>query len=358
MLLRTPRRFLVAKVGQNCKNMDTTFPIIKVPERIIEILEGKNISPSKPNEPTPINKPIEPSAFKPITLIYPAAGLVLINVGFPLAGVILFGIFIFGVIIHISESNKYQNQLIKYNQEYQKYLQLKNEYNKKLLAYNEFIKKLNEEAFISTLKKSLISKFFSDTTTFEIETSPRKGKSESSFLKTLQEYFADEIYINKAIEIFSSQNYGSYYDDYESEYDVYYDSEFHNPYNLSKKRKHYKPYCPDFIFKHNLSNLHIDIEIDEPYTEGKAIHYYGNPSDYKRNNYFLNHGWFVIRFAEEQIINFSASCCYAIAVIIYKYTNDDSYIKKFHYALPLKDIKIWTKEESLELMKMNYRENY
>lgn len=62
------------------------------------------------------------------------------------------------------------------------------------------------------------------------------------------------------------------------------------------------PYVPDIIFQDPLSNLHIDIEIDEPYSHdsGQPTHYYPDKYEDVRNLFFSKHGWIVIRFSEQQ----------------------------------------------------------
>lgn len=72
-------------------------------------------------------------------------------------------------------------------------------------------------------------------------------------------------------------------------------------------------YCPDFIIQED-SNLHIDIEIDEPYDfiGKKQIHYTVDNIhiNTNRDSPFTNTcGWIVIRFAEEQVVRYPNECC-------------------------------------------------
>lgn len=70
-------------------------------------------------------------------------------------------------------------------------------------------------------------------------------------------------------------------------------------------------YFPDIVLKSS-NGLYIDIEIDEPYdaSSGEPIHYITNglSIDYKRNMYFQEHGWVVVRFAEKQICENPKAC--------------------------------------------------
>ena len=153
---------------------------------------------------------------------------------------------------------------------------------------------------------------------------PQQGQLENIFLDVLKEYFKDEIYTDKVIEIF---------------------------YNG-------RAYCPDFIFEHSKTGLTIDIEIDEPYTSDKPIHYLGSSHDYERNKYFLERGWVVIRFSEMQIQLEPKSCCREIAEVIFDLTKD------FHYLKLLKDEprlfrhNKWTERETKKLISENIRQDY
>jgi very-short-patch-repair endonuclease len=76
-----------------------------------------------------------------------------------------------------------------------------------------------------------------------------------------------------------------------------------------------KPYAPDFCFIDPNTGLHIDIEIDEPYIANtqQAIHYKG--ADSNRNDFFVQNGWLVVRFAEEQIVKYPEACCAQIEAV-------------------------------------------
>lgn len=74
---------------------------------------------------------------------------------------------------------------------------------------------------------------------------------------------------------------------------------------LNDEKKY--PYQPDYVFHYDERDLYIDIEIDEPYAyhSKKPIHI----DDNKRNNYFLQKGWSIIRFAEVWIFRFDLCQC-------------------------------------------------
>jgi len=113
-------------------------------------------------------------------------------------------------------------------------------------------------------------------------------------------------------------------------------------------------YNPDFTLKCDKTNLHIDIEIDEPYSmiEKNPIHYLGG-SDESRNQFFLDNNWVIIRFTEKQIIQNTFECIKTIKSIY------NSIIEmQPNYTTSLNFEARWTYEESLILQKNRFRENY
>lgn len=77
-------------------------------------------------------------------------------------------------------------------------------------------------------------------------------------------------------------------------------------------------YEPDIaIVCHNKPYVHIDIEIDEPYSvNNEPIHYIECDNDQKRNKYFVDNGWIVIRFSERQITLYPKGCLNVIEDVL------------------------------------------
>lgn len=121
-----------------------------------------------------------------------------------------------------------------------------------------------------------------------------------------------------------------------------------------------RTYSPDFVYIDPSLGIHIDIEIDEPYvfTNGNPTHYLYADRDNNRNNFFLNKGWIVIRFAEIQTVKYPDECCKLIAEIIHKYSGDATFISKFTNIGNLTPIRQWTEEEAIEMASNNYRGTY
>lgn len=120
------------------------------------------------------------------------------------------------------------------------------------------------------------------------------------------------------------------------------------------------PYTADFTYIDENIKLYIDIELDEPYvyTTGEPTHYLDNPRDARRNRFFINKGWVVIRFSEEQVVCNVKSCCKTVAQVIAEITRDNSILNDFNDIPDLTPMRQWTQEEAIEMEKNNYRNNY
>lgn len=113
-----------------------------------------------------------------------------------------------------------------------------------------------------------------------------------------------------------------------------------------------KIYNPDFTLICEKTNLHIDIEIDEPYTlvERQPIHYIGS-SDNRRNEFFLDNNWCIIRFSERQILQSTTECIETIKSVYNNLIEKNSY-----YLTKLQIEERWTYEKSLIMQNNKYRE--
>jgi hypothetical protein len=113
-------------------------------------------------------------------------------------------------------------------------------------------------------------------------------------------------------------------------------------------------YTPDFTLICPKTGLHIDIEIDEPYSikEKLPIHFI-DCGDEKRDNFFLDHNWCVIRFSEFQIIKNPDDCLQTI-----KSVYNSLLTMKPTYTTELVPERRWTYEDSYILQSKKYREGY
>lgn len=120
------------------------------------------------------------------------------------------------------------------------------------------------------------------------------------------------------------------------------------------------PYTPDFAYIDSQTNLHIDIEIDEPYVyrSGEPTHYLGSVKDENRNQFFLNKGWMVIRFCEEQVARWPDQCCWKVIEVIAEVLGDKSVLDSSkQYTSTLPTIRQWTKSEADTMARNKYRDS-
>lgn len=112
-----------------------------------------------------------------------------------------------------------------------------------------------------------------------------------------------------------------------------------------------RAFVPDAAYVNRSTGLCIDIEIDEPYSlpDKKPIHYIG--SDEYRNSFFSENGWFVIRFAEEQVAKYPKDCV--------KYVNDFiSGIAVGKMPIFTNCVERWSFSDAYGMSETNYRESY
>lgn len=120
---------------------------------------------------------------------------------------------------------------------------------------------------------------------------------------------------------------------------------------------HDRPYSADFVVVEPNTGLHIDLEIDEPFSfTGEQIHYVG-VDDY-RNKCFVDANWLVLRFAEEQIKSQPLRCLRVLANLIAKYTLNTTWQVLFQDVEQITPMWQWTQKKSKKLHKQNYRQKY
>lgn len=117
------------------------------------------------------------------------------------------------------------------------------------------------------------------------------------------------------------------------------------------------PYTPDVVYHDPEINLWIDIEVDDPCARknGEYIprHYLG--ADDKRNQFFLDRNWIIIRFTEEQVFDYLQSCCKTVVEVISTITRDPRIRTEFSETPSLKPVKHWTQRESWEMIQQRTR---
>ena len=220
---------------------------------------------------------------------------------------------------HSSETIRYQQALAAMPERKQQYqVELKNHTRK--------VKRLKAEhansAETAIFRSDRLRQVLNNTKSYDgTDSKAPLGRSEAKLNKYLYRYFGSNIYTKLTLTI---PNY---------EY----------------------PYSPDFAYIDRSLNLHIDIEVDEPYSYSeKPIHYIGK--DELRNRFFLQKGWLVIRFCEQQVEKHPDRCCKMVAQVISEVSGDHSLLKSFFGIDDLEPLPQWTYDEAEQMCKDRVRD--
>ena len=121
-------------------------------------------------------------------------------------------------------------------------------------------------------------------------------------------------------------------------------------------------YEPDLAYIDEQKGIYVDIEVDEPYSGGgKPTHYMnadGTNKDSQRNQNFLNAGWHVVRFSEEQIFCQTEECMKVVNTLLLNVGAIDELPKSLEKVPDLKTVSRWTYAESNELKRKGFRKSY
>jgi hypothetical protein len=219
--------------------------------------------------------------------------------------------------------NNYPTRLQKYEQELKDYPFKLETYDHLKTEHDLEVKRILSPENITEFRQRQLLDILKQTKPHDGNNSKAKrGMSEAKFAKHLKRYFEDNIHERLTLTI---PNFP-------------------------------KPYSPDFAYIDRGLNLYIDIEIDEPYSSSKPIHYKGK--DDRRNQFFISRGWIVIRFCEEQVVRYPRQCCKAIAEVIADIVGDSLELIRFENTPPLPQIKHWTNGEAIIMIKNQARDRY
>lgn len=302
------------------------YPIIIIPDRlkklktsIPKVPKFKESPPRSPRTPQPVEIKLIILEFLATFGISLSLGLIesFFTVAFLSLG--LGAIAIQSIILKFNYPNrleKYQRELKDYPSKLETYDRLKDEHDievKRLLSPENVIE-FRQRQLLDILKQTKPH----DGT----NSKAKRGMSEAKFAKHLKRYFEDNIHERLSLTIPNSTY----------------------------------PYSPDFAYIDRGLNLYIDIEIDEPYSSSKPIHYRGK--DDRRNQFFVSRGWIVIRFCEEQVVRYPRQCCKAIAEVIADILGDGLELTRFENTPPLPKIKHWTHGEAILAIKNQARDRY
>jgi hypothetical protein len=329
-------------------NRKSHYPLVRYPREIEYI---SNLQPE--NYPAPVfnNETILP--VEEMNIKYMFFGIIFLiigigncnehnrqnkNIGFAL---IVVAIILY--LIHRGEISSHNLDKKRFKEKNDKRRKEKDEYKQKVEFYNNFVLPylgLHDNNSLKKFRINLFINYFKKTKLAIKNINSRKGYTENSFYNFLKLYYGDSIKTNLGIETFDIDDKIGY--------------------------------VPDFVFYDKNSGLHIDIEIDEPYTkldngEKEVIHNLDNSKEKNRDSYFLSNQWVIIRFAEEQIVKNPEYCAMSLAFLIFTLLGDYKYLKKLtnDYKLPEKEIFInfsnitrWTYKDAEKMALDNYRQSY
>lgn len=363
-----------------------TYPKIKFPSELLSIKEGIPPNPQKPLEPIVPSKgsPLmdEPKFDEPKEPVHTSTSYGCF-VFFLVGGIIIFiatasgepngGWFMFAIILGLiglwgisngsKEDRENSDRYIREKQEYPELLQkAKDNFERDSLTYKNHLqnieeqyisevdlyknhrypqylialelfekekKKMDDPFYIAKYRHEATEKYFKHKVTIPVRYDSRnefkKGVSENFFLKHLINKFGNKVFTHFTIP-----------------------NQLFHP-----------PYMPDFtIYDHKVGYC-IDVEIDEPYigSNGKPIHFVENWHDFHRDNFFTKNGWIVIRFSEQQIIEYPLECCNLISKTINDICKEIALLD-YDEDLFLPQMKQWNKEEAYEMAYKQLRNKY
>ncbi len=309
------------------------YPIILIPSALTQAQSALPPTP-KFNEPYPIAPDSEPQPINMERIGWELFWLHILTVLLSLITnnyIIGFGFWLFGMIgavfVVIDEQNFYTKRHSSWRNQVKTYDQKITLYKERERAHDLLIKQtcLTPEKIqiyrveqVRDLLRGTISHNGSNS-------SAQRGQMEAKFYKDLVRYFPSRIHTGLTLTIPNFPH----------------------------------PYTADFAYIDKNWHLYIDIEIDEPYVyyTKEPSHYIESWRDNRRNQFFLNRRWLVIRFAEEQVAKWPSRCCQVVASTIKQITGEEVAVELTSEP-PLPPVECWTQEEAEEMAANNFRNTY
>lgn len=236
-------------------------------------------------------------------------------------------------------------------------------YYQKVVDYNKYSKdyklqmRLYEKdklKFIQAKRIENIKCLIGKSSNFSQNVDYKKGLSHNMFYERLKNKFSSEIYESLSVLISYKPDY--YFDRlYPEEIESLYETKSMTDEDVENALigRTAGRYITDFTLIRD--GLKIAIEIDEPYSLKTKQPYHID--DQKRNKFFLNNNWIVIRFCEEQILFDAHHCCSLIDSVADGILQGDiCRVKRIYSEFPR--IKKWDEKNINDLIKGNYREKY
>jgi hypothetical protein len=229
---------------------------------------------------------------------------------------------------HEQDKQRFAQEQRQYEKARSSFPERKRQYRDLLDAYHQKCERLKAECHtpekISEFRQQQYLQVLRQTSTYDSKGKSKAGASEGFFKGKLNHYFSGKVYTELRLTIPGTDHF----------------------------------YYPDFSYIDRATGLHIDIEIDEPYTysSDEPIHCLGE--DDRRNDFFLRKGWVVIRFSEKQAVVSPNRCCKAIAQVVTTLTGDLSILEPFQSIPDLDPMPQWDYDEALRMAETKYRNTY
>lgn len=308
------------------------YPIILIPSQIQRV---KSELPPTPvfSEPLPQQPRAEPKKINNTVIAVEAAAVTIPSIAIASQGATVPGLLLFlaGAVAIAAQVwrqiQTYPKRKQKHRREIAVYRENLEEYDRKRRRHEEEVKASQRPDRVAEFQYKLLLEILRRTVSHDGNGSNApEGRSENLFGGYLRQYFPGKIHTKLTLKIPNFDH----------------------------------PYTPDFAYIDERSNLHIDIEIDEPYVyrSSKPTHYLYADKDRRRNNFFNDRGWIVIRFSEEQVIRHPRSCCKTIARQIAELTRDTSILNRFANVSDLQPQRQWTEIEAIEMAQRRIRDKY
>ncbi len=313
------------------------YPYIILPKEVEDVYINKRFPdfkiPEKPIKPQMVNLPENNLNIVLLVTVFVSVLIGLQNPNYIIPFLVV-DIIIFFVVI--TSKNNHEERYIKAKQDYniqlEKYELRLSEYNKRLKYIIE--KQSEQRVILANVEekfgyiKDILSKFEppKDVQSYD---NYSIGITEKHFLQYAYKHFGDIVYTRKKLNC-------KYLLD--KPYESAYYTEFFNEVQ----------YYPDIAIVDKKLGIAIDIEVDEPYdmVNKEPIHYISKlnngekrfknrdsldsnknhrSSDDLRDECITDCNWIVIRFSEEQVVQYPENCCYYIAGVINEITNTKKY---------------------------------
>lgn len=341
-------------------HINETYPIIRIPKKLTEIL---NLSPDNLEFPSQPNKPNKPPEEDSHSRLLGIGSIVmffsLIIIGglnsnqsnSENSGIGFFVLLtIIGLIILIIGFNRQSEDKKKNKINKEKYDRKLNEHNEELYRFyekrDEYYKLkdlLKNKNFRKQHIQNEIREYFAQNQYVADKwgKTVQKGPGEQYMIKALQKYH------------FVAYMTNHYIRDLEEEF---FDEHLMHPSVLERKKKSNK-YIADILYEDLNTGILIDIEIDEPYvfSTKEPIHY--NNSDKKRDDFMLNRDCIVIRFSEKQVFTQPDSCVKVIAKLLYECGSEID-LGQFSEIDDVGPDPIWSYSDAQNMANKNYRKQY